>query len=140
MERVVTPHDDDALDGAEFLDDVLDAAAANADAGTHAVHPGVDAADGYLGAIAGLAGDALDLDGAVLHLRDLPLEEPLYEHRVGPGKDHLHAVPGLLDVEDHLADLLANVVRLAGDLLAARQDRLGLADGHDGGPALHTGD
>ena len=94
-ERVVPADDVDALDAAEFLDDVLDAAAANADARADAIDPAVDAADGDLGAVAGLAGHALDLDRAVLDLGDLALEEPLHEQRVGPREDDLDAVARL---------------------------------------------
>src|SRR5262249_35338328 len=66
LEGVVPADDVDALDAAELLDDVLDPRAADADAGTDAVHPAVDRGDGHLGPVAGLPGDALDLDGAVL--------------------------------------------------------------------------
>src|SRR5262249_18715096 len=79
LQRVVPAHDVDALAAAELLDDVLDAAAADADAGTDAIDAAVNAADGDLGAVAGLARDPLDLDGAVLDLGDLALEEALDE-------------------------------------------------------------
>ena len=46
--------------------------------------------------------------------------------------------PTLRDVEDDGLDALADVVRLAGDLLAARQQRLGLVEGDGGGPALEA--
>src|SRR5262249_52836090 len=100
--------------------------------------PAVDAADGNLGPVAGLARHALDLDGTVLDLRNFALEESLHEKRTGPGEDYLDAMADLLDVEDEGADLLAVVVLLAADLLPARQDGLGLADRDDGRPAFHA--
>src|SRR5579862_4223819 len=44
----------------------------------------------------------------------------------------------LANVEDDGLDTLADVVRLAGDLFAARQNRLGLTDGDGGRSALET--
>src|SRR5262249_22660142 len=135
LQRVVPADDVDAL-AAQLVHDVLDARAAHAHAGAHAIDLQVDAADGDLAAVAGLAGDGLDLDGAVGDLGDRVLEQPPHEVGVGPRQDDLDAVPGLLDLEDDRLDALADVVRLAGDLLAAGQDRLGLAQADDGGAAL----
>ena len=88
LERIVPADDVDAF-AAQLIDDVLDAAAAHADAGADAIDLQVDAGDGDLGAIAGLAGQGLDLDGAVGDLRDLVLEEPADEVGMGPRQDDL---------------------------------------------------
>src|SRR5262249_50745346 len=75
LERVVPTDDVDAF-AAELVHNVFDARAADADAGADAIHLQVDARHGDLGAVASLAGDGLDLDGAVLDLGDLVLEQP----------------------------------------------------------------
>src|SRR5262249_52886414 len=131
LEAVVPADDVDAL-AVEFVDDVLDAAAADADAGADGVHLQVDGADGDLGAVAGLAGDGLDLDGVVGDLGDFLLEEAAHEVRVVPAEDDLDALAGLADLHDDGLDGLADMVRLAGDRLGAGQDRLGAVDGDDG--------
>ena len=48
--------------------------------------------------------------------------------------------PTLLDFENDRLDALADVVRLAGNLFAARQQALGLAEADGGGPALEAAD
>src|SRR5262249_25170752 len=112
----------------------------DADAGADAVHLHVDAGDGDLGAVAGLARDGLDLDGAVADLRDFLLEQPPHEVGVRPRQDDAHAVALLAYVEDDRLDALVDVVRLAGDLFAAGQQRLGLADADRGGAAVEAAD
>ena len=52
----------------------------------------------------------------------------------------LHAVALLLHLEDDRLDAFADVVRFAGDLLAARQDRFGLAEADGGGAAFEASD
>ena len=84
LERLVPADDVDFL-AAQFVDDVLDAAAADADAGPHGIHLGVDRGDGDLGAVSGLAGQGLDLDGALGDLGDFELEQPADEFRVARG-------------------------------------------------------
>ncbi len=117
--HVVAPADDvDPLAG-QFVDDVLDAVAAHADAGPHAIDPLVGAADGDLGAIAGLAGDGADFDHAFGDLGDFLLEQPLHQLRLGAAEDHLHAAARLLDLVHGRPHALVGVVRFAGDLLAA---------------------
>jgi hypothetical protein len=62
---------------------------------THAP-TGIDALDvrldGDLRAVAGLAGDAADLDEAVGDLRHLELEERLDQLGIAPRQDHLRAL------------------------------------------------
>ena len=73
--RVRVPLDDvDAL-AVELIDDVLDADAAQADAGADRVDALLARVDGDLAAEAGLARDRLDLDGAAEDLRHLQLEQ-----------------------------------------------------------------
>ena len=139
MEVVVPADDVDPL-AAEFLDDVLDAIAADTDAGSHAIDPVVRADDGHFAAVPGLAGDGPNLDHAVGDLRDLLLEEPLHELRTDPGEDDLHAAADLANLEDGGADSLVGMVRLARDLLAPGQDGLLAAYLHGGSGAFEAGD
>ena len=144
LQRVVPADDVDAL-AVDLVDDVLDPAAADADAGPDAVHLHVDGRDGDLRAVAGLAGDLLDLDGPVLDLGDLLLEQGPDEVRVAAAQDDLDAVALLADVHDDGLDPVVDVVRLARDLLAAGQDGLDgaagrlavLRDGDDGRAGVH---
>jgi hypothetical protein len=145
LHRVVPADDVDALP-VNLVDDVLDAAAADADAGADAIDLHVDGADRDLGAVAGLAGDRLDLDGPVGDLRDLLLEERADEVRVAARQDDFDPVPVAADVHDDGLDAVADVRRLAGDRLAAGQDRLDggagvlavLAQGDDRGAGVHA--
>ena len=70
---------------AKFVDDVLDAIAAHADAGSDAIDPLIRAAHGHLAAIARLAGDGPDFDHAVGDFGNLLLEQPLDQVRVACG-------------------------------------------------------
>src|SRR5262249_10573225 len=112
------------------------AAAANADAGADAVDLAVDAGDGHLRPIAGLPCDGPDADGAVVDLRDLLLEQAAHEGGVGPRQGDLDAVSGPFDVQHDRLDAFADVVRLAGNRLAARHEGLGLGQGHGAVAAL----
>src|SRR5262249_46658009 len=114
----------------------LDARAADADAGADAIHLQIDAGHGDFGAIAGLACQRFDLDGAVLNLGNLVLEQAADEIRVRARENDLHAMADLADVKDDGFDAFAGVVRFAGDLLAPRQDGFGLAESDDAGAAF----
>src|SRR5262249_42206757 len=72
--QAVVPADDVDAFAAEFVDDVLDAAAADADTGADAIDFHVDRGDGDLGAVAGLAGDRADFDGVVFNLGNFRFE------------------------------------------------------------------
>src|SRR5262249_34974983 len=69
--RVAVPRHDVDLLTVELVDDVVDAAAAYADAGADRVDPLLARVDGNFRARAGLAGDRLDLDDAVVDLGHL---------------------------------------------------------------------
>src|SRR5262249_18261866 len=108
----------------------------HADTGADAVHFEIDAGDGDLGPVTGFTSNGLDLDDALLDLRDLIFKESANEVGVGTRQDDLDTLPGLLDRQDDGLDTVADVVRLAGDLFAARQDRFGLSQADDGRAAL----
>jgi hypothetical protein len=68
------------------------------------------------------------------------LEQPLDELRVRPREDDLHLVGLLAHFEDQRPDALARLVRLARNLLAARQEALRPADVHQQVAALDAND
>ena len=90
--------------------------------------------DGDLGALAGLAGDRLDLDGALIDLGHLLLKQTTHELGVGTGDDNrrtavlatdrLQVGVGVANVDNHGLDVLVVQVDLAG----------GAVDGHLGAP------
>ena len=114
--------------------------AAHADAGAHGIDLFIGAVDGDLGAVAGLAGDALDLDGAVGDLADLDLEEAADEIRMAAGEDDLRAARGVLDGDDVGAKAVADVVILRLHALAGGHDGLEFAEVHDDVRALEPAD
>ena len=106
------------------------------DAGPDGVDLGVVGGDGDLRAIAGLAGQGADRDDLVGDLGDLQLEEPADEVGMRAAQDDLDPLSHLADIQDDRADSLVGMIALAGDLLAARQDGVGLAEVDDDRPPL----
>ena len=120
---VVVGNDVDLL-AAQLGDDHPHPRAARADAGAD----GVDAIgvgdDGDLRAVAGLAGDADDLDQLVGDLRHLELEQALDQLRAAAGDDDRRAFGRVGDVGDDRLDPHPVVVALVVDLLGLGQQRL----------------
>src|SRR5207237_1591591 len=108
--------------------DHTDARAARADAGTDRVDALGVRLDRDLRAVAGLAGDAPDLDEAVGDLRHLELEERPDQLRVPAREDHLRPLRPRAHLGDHGLDPAALLVTLTVDLLGAREQRLDLAE------------
>ncbi len=81
-----------------------------------------------LGPVAGLAGDATDLDEAVCDLGHLELEQRPDELRIPPGQDDLGALRARADLRDDRLDAAPLLVAFAVDLLGARQQGLHLAE------------
>ena len=88
----MVPRDDVDLLAAELGDDHAHARAARADAGADRVDALGVRLDRDLRAVAGLAGDAADLDEAVGDLGHLELEQRLDQLRVAAREDHLRAL------------------------------------------------
>ena len=104
--HVVAVADDvDAFAG-KFVDDVLDAVAAHAHARPDAIDPLVGAADGDLGAVAGLAGNGADFDHALGDFGDFLLEQALHQMRLRAAENDLHAAAGLLHFVDRRPNAL----------------------------------
>src|SRR5690606_17631586 len=98
--RVRVPLDHvDAL-AVELVDYVLDADAAQTDAGAHRVDALLTRVDGHLAAEPRLARDRLDLDAAAEDLRHLELEEPAQEVLVRPRDCDLRATRRLVHLEE----------------------------------------
>jgi hypothetical protein len=97
---------------------------------------GVDAAvvaqHGHLGAAAGVAGDRLDLDHAVVDLGHLLGEQLGHEARVRAAEQDLRALQLAPDVVDVAADAVADVEGLARDRLVPAHDPLASAEVDDG--------
>ena len=85
--------------------------------------------DGDLGALAGLTGDRLDLDGALIDLGHLLLKQTTHELGMGAGDDdrrtavlaanRLQVGVGVADVDDHGLDVLVVQIALAHRTLVA---------------------
>ena len=85
--------------------------------------------DGDLGALAGLAGNRLNLDGALIDLGHLLLKQTTHELGVGAGDDdrrtavlaanRLQVGVGIADVDDHGLDVLVVQIALAHRTLVA---------------------
>ena len=123
--------DDVDLLAAQLADDGLDAHALHADAGADRVDVLVAGHDGDLGALAGLAGDGANGDGAVVDLGDFALEEVLDETGRGAGDDDLRALGGAVDAQKDDTDTLADGELLEAGLLALGHAGFGLAEVED---------
>jgi hypothetical protein len=90
--------DDVDLLAAELAHDGLHPGAAGPDAGADRIDLGIGGDDGDLGAVTGLAGEGLDLDGAVGDLGDLELEEAADKLRAAAAEDDLGAAGVLFSI------------------------------------------
>ena len=126
--RIRVPLDDVDLLALQLVDDGLDARAAHADASTDRIDRGILRNDGDLGAAAGVAGDRLDLDDAVVDFRHFLREQLRHELGPGAGEEYLRAARLAADVVDVGADAIAVANVLARDHLVAANDALGTAE------------
>src|SRR5439155_2987831 len=109
---------------AKLIDNVLDAAAPDTDASADGVDFRVDRGGGDLGSMPRLAGQRLDLDGALADFRHLPLKQPTDQLRVRAAQDDLHGGRCIADFKNQRLHAFPDLVILAGDLLGARHDPL----------------
>ena len=119
---VLAPADDVDLLAAQLLHDFFHAHAAGADAGADGVNVGVLAPDSQLGAGAGLAGDGLDLHGAVVDFGHLQLKHALDKAGVGAADGHAGAALGSQHIDHIHLHGLTLAEALAGDLLVTGQN------------------
>src|SRR6185295_4272654 len=123
---LLAPADDVHVLAVELVHDVPDAAAADAHAGAQAVHAVVRRVDGDLGAVSGLAGDALDDDRAVADLGDLELEQTPDEVLMAARDHDPDAGAAPLDLGHVRPEAVADPVVLAGHLVALEHRGFGL--------------
>ncbi len=124
---VGVPFDDVDLLVVEFADDALNTHAAHADAGPHGVHAVLQGLDGDLGALARLAGDALDLHLAVVDFRYFEFQQAAQQVAVVAADDDLGAAAGAAHFQHVDANLVVGAVALALHLLALGQHGFGAA-------------
>ena len=90
--------------------------------------------------MARLAGQGLDLDGALADFRNFALEEPADQFRMAAAEDDLHGAGRVAHFQDQGLHALADLVDFAGDLLAARHDALDVRqEGDDHRVRLRSG-
>jgi hypothetical protein len=136
--RIFAVGDDVDLFAAQLLHHRLDARALDADAGADRVHVAIARANGNLAARAGLTGRRLDPHDLFVDLADFLLEQLLEQALRGTRQDDLRTARVFLDIDDVGHDAVADSVVFALNLLAHRQDRLGLAEIHDDVAALES--
>src|SRR6185437_2513858 len=123
--------DDVDLFPAELADDGLHTHALHADAGADGIDVLVAGHDGDLGALAGLAGDGADDDGAVVNFRHFGLKERLHQRRSSARDDDLRSLGGAVYSQQHHPQALADGELLEARLLALGHAGFGLAEVED---------
>ena len=121
---VVVPFDHVDLFVVQFANDALDAYTAHADARAHRVDPMLEGLHGDLGALAGLASDALDLDLAVIDLRHFQLQQAAQQVAVVTADDDLRAAIRLANFQNVDANLVVGAIAFSLNLMALGHDRL----------------
>ena len=114
---VGVPFNDVDFFALQFVDDALDAIAAQSDAGTYRVNALLVGSDGDFAADAGVAGDGADFDGAVADFGDFEFHQPAQQVAVGAADDDFGAALGLLHFHQQHFEVLAFAVALVADLV-----------------------
>nr|AUN35879.1 hypothetical protein [uncultured bacterium] len=127
LQGVVPSHDIDSFAG-QFIDDALDARAANADAGTDAIDLAVEAGDRDFRTISGFARQRPDFDNVFGNFGNFDFEQPPHEFWMRARQDDSNPAALLADVEDCGPHALADAVCFARNLFAAGKDTLDLAE------------
>ena len=125
---IFRPRNDVDLLALKLADHRLDAGAAHTDAGADRVDRRIARDDGDLGARAGIAGDRLHLDDAVVDLRHFLAEQLGHELRVRARQEDLRPAHLGAHVEQVGADAVAGAEGLARDHLVAADDALAAAE------------
>ena len=111
----------------EFVDDALDAVAAQADAGPHRVNALLSGVDRYLAAKAGVPGDGFDFHGAVIDFRHFNLKEAFQHIPVAAGNQDFRAFGPVPHIQHIDLDALPLLVALGRHLLLRGHNGLGPA-------------
>ena len=128
---VLVPLNDVDLLAAQLADDGLDARALHADAGADRIDIALARSYGDLGAFAGFARDAPDLNGAVVDFRNFGLEEVLNQCRIRARNHDLRSLCRLVDLDDDDADALVRRETFQPRLIALAEPAFGLAEFDD---------
>jgi len=120
--EVVVPADDVDTFAGQFVDNVFDAVATDADAGTDAIDPLVATADRDLRAVAGLSRHGAHFDDSIDNFGNLLLEQTLNELRSGSTEDHFDATSRFSHLENGCSYSLVDVMGFARNLFATRQN------------------
>ena len=128
----------------KFVDNILDAIAAHADAGAHAIDALIAAAHRHFAAVARLAGHGSNFNHAIGNFGNFLFEQPLHQLRSRPAQNDFHSAADFLHIEHRRPHAFVRMVRFAGNLFAARQNRLGIPQRNRGGAVFvflhHAGD
>ena len=111
----------------EFVDNALNAVAAQPDAGPHRVNALLSGVDGYLAAKAGVPGNGFDFHGAVINFRHFNLKEPFQHIPVAAGNQDFRAFVALPHIQHIDLDALPLLVALRRHLLLGGHQGLGPA-------------
>ena len=113
----------------------MDSVAPDPDARTHGVNPGLGGTDGNLAAETGFTGDGLDLNHAVIDLRNLDLKQPFEHVLVASGDENLRSLGRASDADQVDLGALPLTVALVGGLFFVREHCLGAAQVQSDGAA-----
>src|SRR4051812_8550977 len=122
------PRDDVDLLALQFVHHRLHARTAHTDAGADRIDRGITGNHADFCARAGIAGDRLDLDDAVIDLGHFLREQLCHELRMGAGEEDLRAAGLAADVEDVGPDAVAVAEYFARQHLVATDDGLAAAE------------
>ena len=111
------PLNDVDLFALEFVDDALDAVAAQPDAGAYGIHAILSGGHGDFAADAGVAGDGADFHGAVADFGYFRFYQAAQQVAVGAADDDFGAAGGLLDFHQEDFDVLPLAVAFPGNLV-----------------------
>ncbi|MPM34152.1 hypothetical protein SDC9_80734 [bioreactor metagenome] len=128
---IVAPGDDVDPLHPELLGDLLDPGAAHSDAGADRIDAVVGRHHRNLAAAAGFAGDAHDLDRAVVDFTDFALEQCAHEVRMAARDDQARPGGFGVDLEQHRMDVFAGHVLFAGNLVLGTEHAFGFLEGDD---------
>ena len=136
--RILVPeHDINMLVG-KFGGHRVHAAAVDTDAGSDRVNAGVVSKHSHLGAKAGVAGDALDLEETLFDFGNFKLEQLLQEVRARAGKNDLLATLAVFDTQHVSLHTVPRMNIFARDHLITREAGIKTAEFNDRVALIHT--
>src|SRR5690606_1937774 len=107
----------------QLTHDALDADTTHTHTGADGVNPFLQSHNGDLGAGAGLARNALDVNLPVVNLGHFQLQQPAQQVAMVTAHHNLRPAVGAPHLQQVDADLVMRLIAFRTDLLAARHDR-----------------